>query len=564
MKTFSKTYVGYFRTLWVLMFLVVFFGSHPQNTPSKSTALGLIRGVVEDKSGRPISGAIINVFRDGTTRVLLQLKSDSDGVFSTKIFPGKYSLVAVARGFNSSSPDVVQVARAAEVVYRFNLEPVGSGNTVPEKRRDRSDSKWVIRAAQNRRSIFQFSDENKDQTTEVALADVYEPGKSLGQRKGSALETLGGATGSLNFASLHSLSGSTDLLFTGQFSKGPISQSRLEANFLVNSGEGHGLRINTGLIQISRRDVPDTIHSQFNLRVLDEFRLRDDFIFVLGFDYSKLLGEADGSYLSPRIHSQYELNPRTRVNASFRTINRDDLEGTRAISFEGVSAVFIDNPNRSGRVGSRFEQPLQRSNRIEVGVERVLGPKASLDGTLFLDFGGNHLVGLLNIPSSNFGAEEVSVTNSTQVSGASFVYSRNVNSRTRVQGGYAFGRGMSLNSDMGSTELSYLDRDLFHSLFAQIDSDLGSDTFLRTVIRFSPQATIFSVDPFLGRVAVYDPGVSLIVTRILPTMGLPIRAEASLDARNIFDFTSESTSDENTLRFLGNRRMVRGGLLVRF
>ena len=45
-----------------------------------------------------------------------------------------------------------------ELVYRFNLEPIGYGNTLPERRRDREDVKWTLRSAQTRRSIFQVQE----------------------------------------------------------------------------------------------------------------------------------------------------------------------------------------------------------------------------------------------------------------------------------------------------------------------------------------------------------------------------------------------------------------------
>ena len=50
-----------------------------------------------------------------------------------------------------------------ELVYSFNLEPVGYGNTLPERRRDREDVKWTLRSAQHERSIFQVQ-EGEDAT----------------------------------------------------------------------------------------------------------------------------------------------------------------------------------------------------------------------------------------------------------------------------------------------------------------------------------------------------------------------------------------------------------------
>jgi hypothetical protein len=49
---------------------------------------------------------------------------------------------------------------------------------------------------------------------------------------------------------------------------------------------------------------------------------------------------------------------------------------------------------------------------------------------------------------------------------------------------------------------------------------------VKTIFRLSPQATVFAIDPFQGRMTIYDPGLSVLVTQSLPNLGLPIRAEA--------------------------------------
>ena len=75
---------------------------------------------------------------------------------------------------------------------------------------------------------------------------------------------------------------------------------------------------------------------------------------------------------------------------------------------------------------------------------------------------------------------------------------------------------------------------------------------------------MFAIDPFAGRLAVYDPSLSIQVTQVLPTFGLPLHAEAVIDARNILDFQS-STETTETLTQLGTaRRSVRGGISLRF
>jgi hypothetical protein len=105
---------------------------------------------------------------------------------------------------------------------------------------------------------------------------------------------------------------------------------------------------------------------------------------------------------------------------------------------------------------------------------------------------------------------------------------------------------------------------MFQTAALQLGGVFRSGTQVRTVLRFSPEATVFAIDPFAGRLGVYDPSLSIQVTQELPSFGLPVRAEAILDARNILDAQTNSDNGE-ILTFIGNnRRSVRGGISVRF
>jgi len=83
----------------------------------------------------------------------------------------------------------------------------------------------------------------------------------------------------------------------------------------------------------------------------------------------------------------------------------------------------------------------------------------------------------------------------------------------------------------------------FQTAALQLGAGFDTGTNIRTVLRFSPNATVFAIDPFAGRLAVYDPSLSVQVTQELPSFGLPIRAEAVLDARNLLDVQSALTTE---------------------
>jgi hypothetical protein len=93
---------------------------------------------------------------------------------------------------------------------------------------------------------------------------------------------------------------------------------------------------------------------------------------------------------------------------------------------------------------------------------------------------------------------------------------------------------------------------------------LKTGTNIKTIFRLSPQATVFAIDPFQGRLAIYDPGLSVLVTQSLPTLGLPIRAQAVVDARNLLDFQTSAFNEEGSLRLNSQGRTLRGGISLRF
>ena len=64
---------------------------------------GVIKGVVRDEQGNPIKNAIVAVFHLGTSKVLKQVRSVANGSFLTKVLPGRYTVLAVAQGFNATT-----------------------------------------------------------------------------------------------------------------------------------------------------------------------------------------------------------------------------------------------------------------------------------------------------------------------------------------------------------------------------------------------------------------------------------------------------------------------------
>jgi hypothetical protein len=75
---------------------------------------------------------------------------------------------------------------------------------------------------------------------------------------------------------------------------------------------------------------------------------------------------------------------------------------------------------------------------------------------------------------------------------------------------------------------------------------------------------VFAIDPFAGRMSVYDPNINVYVTQELPNFGLPGRWEALVDVRNLLNQALGVEDGGLQLARAGARRTVRGGLAFRW
>jgi hypothetical protein len=561
-------------------------------TPARS--LATITGTVTDHKGNPLAGALVSLLREGAKQAIKEARTDEKGNFIAKVVPGRYGIRAIANGFTEVVFSSVEVKASQELVYKFNLEPVGYGRTLPERRRDRDDVKWVLRSAQTRRSIFQV-DEGVDPTVEtvqnpeadaqVAEASTMEsaptaPADSTDSkiRPRGVVETyfasnaFGASYPGLNFALATPVSNNVELIFSGQTGLGDAPE-RVEATTRIRIGERHRLGVTaSGLgfvtpVWTSSINEQDALRGQVSLRAVDEWIVRDGIVIVMGLDYSRFIGAGGAHAFTPRFGVQYDVNARTRVKAAFASGGEED--GIQSVArFENEQVVFHGNTFRPVAFIDG-QAVVERSHRLEFGIERVLDNSSNVEATAFFDTTTGRGVGLMSMPSTAFagnaGEEFLHVANQQGSSrGMRLVYTRRLNRVWTASAGYAFGRGQRLSASGFSTPAELFESGLFQSAALQLGAGFDTGTQVRTVLRFSPEATVFAIDPFAGRLGVYDPSLSILVTQELPSFGLPLRAEAILDARNLLD-AQASSENGDVLTFVGTyRRSVRGGISVRF
>lgn len=534
----------------------------------RGAAVGIVKGFVRDNNGKPITGALVSIFRAGTLELFKQIKSATDGSFVTRLIPGKYTIIAAANGFDSASFSS-EVTRSSELVYKFNLQPSGYGRTVPEKKIDRKGSMWLIRSSHIRRSIYQHregespiaeSDSDSEETAELQE-------RALERRTRSVVESyfgnsFGNSFTGVNFATFQPISDNSEMIVAGQYGteRAPV---RIETELKLRPNADHQLRFGAALAQYAS-NTRDFNLGQFSLQATDEWRVRNGVIIVIGVDYSRFVGSGNDFALSPRLGLQFEANSKTRIRSSYTT-QTEEKNWQSAIDLEGAQIFFREPVSIQDVYVAKGRPVMNRSSRLEFGLERLIDSRSSIEANIFVDFTAARGVGLVNVPMDFLTSEGQSfVANQHgRTNGARVVYARRLNRIFSSAAGYAFGRGQKLNASP-TTPTNLFENRFFQTFFGQFAADFLSGTNVKTVFRLSPQATVFAIDPFQGRLAIYDPSLSVVVTQTLPTMGLPIRAEAVIDARNLLDYQTRTGGDEGGFRLLSQRRVLRGGIKVRF
>lgn len=546
------------------IFAMLAAGIAPAN--AQTTGLAVIKGVVRTDGG-PIADATVAIFKAGTATLLKQVQSAKDGSFLARITPGKYTVLAVAQGFNPVTISEVDVERSAQLTYGFKLERAGSGNTLPEKRLDRNNPKWARRAGALSRSIYQNTEgEDPLEVEQEPATETDFARKSQTVAESYFASTDEGNFVGLNFATFLPVTENAELVLAAQAGTGSAPQ-RFETQAKFRPTENHQIRLNTSIANIAKLEKDgrfDTL-GQFSLQASDEWKVREGFVLVYGFDYARFFGAGNDFVLSPRVGVQYDVDPKTRLRSAFTT-QTEDKDWSRAIALEDAHVIFREPVAVEDIFIENGKPVMNRSSRFEIGFERVLDNQSSIDANFFADATFSRGVGVAAMPMVNasFSADEFTGNQRGSAQGVSLVYSRRINGRISTKAGYSFGRGQMLSANGISNPGELFENAFFQSFFGQVDADFKTGTNVRTVFRLSPDATVFAIDPFQGRLAIYDPSMSVLVTQNLPTLGLPIHAQAIVDARNIFDFQTGVSGDDGAVKLTGQNRTLRGGIMVRF
>src|SRR5205085_6153449 len=93
---------------------------------------------------------------------------------------------------------------------------------------------------------------------------------------------------------------------------------------------------------------------------------------------------------------QYDINPKTRFRTAYTT-QTEDRSWARAIELEGETVAFAEPLAVEDLVLTNGKPRMNKSRRLEFGVERVLDNTSSVEANAFFDTTLSRGVGLNNL-----------------------------------------------------------------------------------------------------------------------------------------------------------------------
>lgn len=512
----------------ILFLSVVLWFSADSNAFAQNRRLAVIKGSVQDELGKPIVGAAISIFSAANSKLIKQIQTSSDGTFLTKVFPGAYTILAVANGFSSKIVEA-KISKSSEILYNFKLERIGSGKTLIEKRNEKNNPKYVIRAATLTRSIYQNLEGEESEFLEEKLED------DLNSNQRILVEFFNQAgSKSVHFATLKPIDQKTTLLLLGQTNDGLSHRVQLSISHKLN--DKNLLKIASSITKLEFENIyPRDSLNQISFQLADQVKLRDDIVLILGLDYDNLR-----NYVSPRLALELGLSKNTKFKTSFSTVNDDSWARTIQIGKE--RAVFQGPVSIPLTFTEDKRIFFNKNNRFESAIEKTFDNGSEIK----LSFLSDSTEGKPLFENSGF---------SQTTRGFLISYSRKISNSLTASTGYSFGK-----TNIFCKETNQTRETPYQAFIGELKTRLRNGVQLHAVLRLSQKAKFFAIDPFQGKFAIYDPNLSIVLTQPLPNLGLPIRAEAVIDLRNLLD---QQHTQEN-LKTAYHGRAFRGGISVKF
>jgi hypothetical protein len=532
----------------------------PSVTAEAAASRGVLRGVVRDYSGAPLVGATIAIFSTASrsTKPVSNVTTDGEGAFAASIAPGRYLLKAVAAGFDTFEARARVAPNRETILDQISMRRV---DTFADQQRANSRDPYRQVVRSSRGHVFHVVDPDDEEARDranatLALTDEGRSTHGIVQTIAASGDRAYLAT---NFA-VANAEADTDWTLVGQLGSGPGAPQRIEARLRNDIGERHEVDVALGYGRLlTDPDRPQRRLDQYTIQAVDRWQAAGPLVVLYGVNYTKFSGASSKGALLPRVGVEFSPSNRSQIFA--RLTPGSSYDEVASFDLETGEVKFVDSPTAPVATRRLAEARPDRSRRIEIGGGHLIDERSNFEVMAFFDTASGHGIGFLAYPTPGADPEFRTGSLDGRTTGVRVLYTRNIVGSLTGTVGYAAGRGVKLGDS--SDPFAIFENQGFQMVAGQLQAEFDTGTRVTAVYRFSPDAVVFAIDPFAGRVAAFEPSASVVVYQSIPTPGFfPGRLEAMLDVRNLFDVTA--TSDERELQLADYSRLVRAGLSFRF
>ncbi len=573
-RAFSYWVVGCIVSAWLLSPV-----SPGSQSVEAAASLALISGTVKDDAGKPLAGAAVALFTAQPGQIiggslLKSLTTDAEGRFKANVLPGMYRLRAAADGFRPTFT-LISLDTTNKITHNFALRRVGS---IIESRGDKGDYRWIGRSVPRSIMHYQGEEDYKENSHRSSVAEdtaPRPPSTVHGIVQFTNIKAGEVSFAGANFALSSSFGDNLEVALLGQGGLGNGAPQRIAAIASLRPHAKHQVTALAGFGQAMVRDRNQLrALDQFSFAATDSWQVAKPLLLIYGFDYSTFtnaFGKGRDNVL-PRFAVQLTPNSRTTIRAALTPGTGELRQTQEGLATENVQARF---ESQSAEIAMGGGAPIMdRSRRFEVGFERVLGEDgdSSIEAAAFYDMLSGHGVGVLALPleaspETQKAFQQVArqvVAMNGAARGMRVMYAKHLTEYLTASVGYSFGQGQRFNELAlnEATPAQMFTGSNFQVASAKLDLNLTHRTGTRvsTIVRLSPSAIVFAIDPFAGRMSVYDPNLSIYITQLLPTFGLPVKCQALVDVRNLLNQTTGVENDRAQLIAARLQRSVRGAI----
>lgn len=552
--------------------------------------------ILQNESGTPLAGAIIDIFKGNwNNQPLVTLKSGRDGSFTIgSLSPGEYILSITKAGYESLSQKLLLPLQTSPMLL------ILKGLTGDQAQEDWKVS-TVLRAASEKDIPFRLTDGQAHNDAPSAPRVLKDAKDSASLRNGvvqiTTLQPLGNSgynvwpsplgTGfSTRFAYVEPVSANTTYVVTGTITTGSDSQYRLKSVLNYQVG-GHKLQISAGYdkmgqkknpapelnkaaSQIMENEILDTIQpiQNINVGIQDYFQIAEPLSLVYGFDLMHTTAGLGTTMVSPKF--QLYFNPAEDLAFRFLMNNEVSSHDTLRLAEGEIAPQFA--PMQINKFNDKTF--VTRFNHLEAGLSCYLSNKTKFEFSSFMDQvtgSGYPFVAILKNPDS---ATTLIGLPGKMADSTGFRFNLNHSWNKQITSSvlYIYGSGVEMDSPlpepgMPSAVGTAYNKKFFNIFSTSIDARIDkTGTGITAIYRYSDGLSLTPVDRHSNYYDLPDRSVSVFIRQSIPLLKKTLgQWEAILDIRNILNQGIQVyQTNTGDLILVRNARSLRGGIQFRF